>query len=259
MTGPQPLLSVERLSISFDGVRALQDVALTIPHRQIAGLIGPNGSGKTTLFNCVSGYYRSSGGRILFDGRDITHSRPHTVARMGAGRTFQTPNLFAEMTVRENLMLAVENKARNGSTLRGLLPAHDRADAARFVGELLNRLGLDSYADVMPVELPVGIAKLGDLGRALATRPKLLLLDEPAVGLNDNERQKLIGLLADLNTADGLTMLIVDHNMNFVTSLCTNITVLASGCVIGRGPPAVIRSDPAVIQAYLGEEAHAGA
>lgn len=252
MSDPAPLLSVERISIAFDAVSVLQDATLQIPRRQIGGLIGPNGSGKTTLFNCVSGYYRPSGGRIMFDGRETTNASPHVVARMGIGRTFQTPNLFGEMTLRENMLLAVENMAC-GSTLRGLSLASKGMEAKDRVNALLAKLGLSAYADTMPAELPVGIAKLGDLGRALSTGPKLLLLDEPAVGLNDGERQKLIALLLELNKTDGLSMLVVDHNMSFVTALCEQITVLASGAVIKHGSPAEVRADPAVIQVYLGE------
>ena len=259
MISVAPLLDVNRISISFDGVRVLQDVSLTIPLHQMAGLIGPNGSGKTTLFNCVSGYYRISDGHITFDGRAITGERPHAIARRGVGRTFQTPTLFADMTVRENLLLAAESSNIKGSTLRGLMPAPNRAETARIVAELLARLDLNDYADVVPRELPVGIAKLGDLGRALASRPKLLLLDEPAVGLNDSERARMVELLISLNRVERLSMLIVDHNVSFVTALCQEITVLASGGVISHGSPAVIRSDPAVIQAYLGDEAHASA
>jgi ABC-type branched-subunit amino acid transport system ATPase component len=224
---------------------------LTVKSGQIAGLIGPNGSGKTTLFNCVCGYYQPSQGHVLLEGRDITRIRPHRAAVLGIGRTFQSPNLFREMSLRENLILARESIALSGSSLRGLLPVASSLRADSRTEELLDRLGLHNHAEARPGELPVGLAKLGDLGRALATGPKLLLLDEPAVGLNDAERERLIYLLRELRD---ITMLIVDHNISFVTSLCETITVLAAGSVISVGSPAHIRADPLVIQAYLGDE-----
>lgn len=248
-----PMLDVNRIRIAFGGVTALEDVSLAIERGRVAGLIGPNGSGKTTLFNCICGYYRPNSGRILLEGHDITRLAPHHVARQGIGRTFQTPHLFPDLSLYENFALAAQTMEVGGSLARGLLAVGGRSRDA-FAQGLLARLGLEAYGDVGPAEMPVGLAKLGDLGRALAARPKLLLLDEPAVGLNDVERLRLAGLLQELSAHDGLTILIVDHNVGFITSLCETITVLASGRLLSSGTPEEVRSDPEVIQAYLGDE-----
>lgn len=251
-------LSAEDISIAFDAVVALDGVTLQVETGEIAGLIGPNGSGKTTLFNCVCGYYMPSRGRVRLHTREITRLVPHRTARLGIGRTFQSPNLFADLTVLENVCLAAESMAIGGSVLRGLRPRRSAASRDLALG-LLEEVGIAAYSDAHPLEIPVGIAKLADLARALALKPGLLLLDEPAAGLNDAERQRLAALLNKLNARDGLTMLVVDHNMGFVMSLCRHLTVLASGKVISTGDPEAVRMDPAVIQAYLGGDAHAGA
>jgi branched-chain amino acid transport system permease protein len=250
------MLSVEKISISFDAVAALRDVSLTVDAGEVAGLIGPNGSGKTTLFNCICGYYAPSDGRVTLEGREITRLPPHKVARLRVGRTFQTPNLFSELSVFENVHLAAESMAIGGAVVRGLLPRRNGSSKAGTL-RLLNDVGINKYADAKPLELPVGIAKLADLARALAVSPKILLLDEPAAGLNDAERSRLAELLRHLNARDRVTMLVVDHNMGFVMSLCSRLTVLASARVISTGSPAAVRADPAVIQAYLGDEPHA--
>lgn len=247
------LLEVDRLRIAFGGVTALDDVSLAIEPGRIAGLIGPNGSGKTTLFNCICGYYRTDGGRIMLEDRDITRLAAHDVARHGIGRTFQSPHLFADLSLHENLALAAQTMQVGGSPARSLFATGDMAGDS-FAHDLLVRLGLEAYADVSPAGIPVGLAKLGDLGRALATRPKLLLLDEPAVGLNDGERRRLSAILQDLSRNERLTILIVDHNVGFITALCETITVLASGRVLSSGTPDEVRRDPDVIQAYLGDD-----
>lgn len=250
------LLSAENVSISFDAVVALDGVTLRVEPGEIAGLIGPNGSGKTTLFNCISGYYTPGKGRIMLRESDITRLSPHRIARLGVGRTFQSPNLFADLTVLENVYLAAESAAIGGSVLRGLRVR--RGVAARQLAlQLLEQVGIATYATTYPGEIPVGIAKLADLARALALAPKILLLDEPAAGLNDAERHRLAEVLGELNRAHGLTMLVVDHNMGFVMSLCRHLTVLASGKVISTGAPSAVRIDPTVVQAYLGEAAPA--
>ena len=247
------LLDVSHIRIAFGGVTALDDVSLTIEPGRIAGVIGPNGSGKTTLFNCICGYYRPSGGRILLEGRDITRLAPHHVARYGIGRTFQSAHLFADLSLYENLALAAQTMQVGGSLARGLLATAEKPSDS-LAQDLLARLGLEAYAEMSPSEIPVGLAKLGDLGRALATRPKLLLLDEPAVGLNDSERRRLSAVLQELSQNERLTILIVDHNVGFITALCETITVLASGRVLSSGTPEEVRRDPDVIQAYLGDD-----
>lgn len=256
--GDSITLTAVDISIAFDAVIALDGVTLQVEAGEVAGLIGPNGSGKTTLFNCVCGYYAPSKGRVKLHEQEITKLAPQRIARLGIGRTFQSPNLFADLTVLENVQLAAESMAIGGSVLRGLRPR--RSVAVRELAlRLLEEVGIEAYAHAHPLEIPVGIAKLADLARALALAPKILLLDEPAAGLNDAERQRLAALLNKLNTRDRLTMLVVDHNMGFVMSLCRHLTVLASGKVISTGLPAAVREDKAVVQAYLGEEARVGA
>ena len=250
------MLTVENISISFGAVAALRNVSLEVKAGEVAGLIGPNGSGKTTLFNCICGYYAPSGGKVMLDGREITRLPPYKVARFRVGRTFQTPTLFSELSVMENVHLGAESMAGGGAVVRGLVPSRGGASAERTLG-LLKEVGIEKYADMNPRELPVGIAKLADLARALALAPQILLLDEPAAGLNDAERTRLAVLLRRLNGRDRMTMLVVDHNMGFVMSLCSQLTVLASGQVISAGTPAAVQSDPGVIQAYLGEETDA--
>jgi ABC-type branched-subunit amino acid transport system ATPase component len=251
-------LRAEKLTIAFDAVVALDCVSLQVEAGEVAGLIGPNGSGKTTMFNCICGYYAPSSGRIRLHDDDIIRLSPHQIARMGIGRTFQSPNLFTQLTVLENVKLAAESMAIGGSIFRGLHPRRN-AGAAELAMHLLEDLGIEDYAHAYPLEIPVGIAKLADLARALSLSPKLLLLDEPAAGLNDAERERLAGLLNRLNERNRLTMLVVDHNMGFVMSLCRHLTVLASGKVISTGKPEAVRRDPAVVQAYLGEEMRVGA
>ncbi len=242
------MLAVDRITIAFGGVTALQEVSLAIESGSVAGLIGPNGSGKTTLFNCICGYYRPQSGRVLLEGNEITHLPPHEVARRGIGRTFQMPNLFRDLSLSANFALAAENMAIGGSVTGGLLTSR-RKHGAEVAKAMLATLELEHYADFSPAEIPVGLAKLGDLGRALSTRPRLLLLDEPAVGLNDAERARLARLLRKLVQDHCLTLLIVDHNIGFVSSLCEQITVLASGRVLSCCTPDQVRADPAVIEA----------
>ena len=250
------MLTVDNISISFGAVAALRNVSLEVKAGEVAGLIGPNGSGKTTLFNCICGYYAPLSGRVTLSGRDITRLPPHKVARLRVARTFQSPNLFSELSVIENVHLGAESMARGGAVVRGLAPSRGATSIERALG-LLKEVGIEKYADASPRELPVGIAKLADLARGLAIGPQILLLDEPAAGLNDAERTRLAGLLRRLNERDRMTMLVVDHNMGFVMSLCSRLTVLASGQVISTGTPAQVQKDPGVVQAYLGEETDA--
>ena len=250
----QNLLTISNLSISFGGVRALEDVSIDVTSGDVAGLIGPNGSGKTTMFNCICGYYRPSKGSVTLNGREITALKPHGVARQGVGRTFQTPHLFADMTLRQNLTLAAEVAESGGRLLSGRFAGGRARMAEHRADALLEKLGLASHAAAMPDELSVGLAKLGDLARALAISPSLLLLDEPAVGLNDAERAQLSAVLNDLAGQHSMTILVVDHNIGFISSICSQITVLASGRVISKGTPDQVKADPAVIQAYLGDE-----
>jgi branched-chain amino acid transport system ATP-binding protein len=252
------LLSVTALRVAYGGVIAVNDVDLTVAAGSVVGLIGPNGAGKTSTIDALTGYHAPASGSVVFDGDDITRLRAHQRARRGLVRTFQSVELFDDLTVEENLLVASE---RIGvlSALKGLLlPSgkHPRED----VDWALGLCGLTDVADRLPTELSHGRRKLVGVARALAQRPRLVLLDEPAAGLDTDESLELGRHLRALPDA-GVTVLLVDHDMGLVLSVCDDIVVLDFGSVIARGTPAQIREDEAVVAAYLGshkeEEAHA--
>jgi ABC-type branched-subunit amino acid transport system ATPase component len=237
------LLEIDGVSVQFGGLAALDDVTLHAQAGAVTGLIGPNGAGKTTLFNVITGLERPRAGVIRFDGANITALRTHRRAALGIARTFQRLEVFGSLSVRDNVRVAAEMDAgANGRLLQ--------------TDEVLDRCGLISVADERVDTLPTGQARLVELARALAARPRLLLLDEPSSGLNEDETAALGRLLTEL-TADGLAVLLVEHDMPFVMSTCSDIHVLDFGRVIATGPPSDVRSDEAVIVAYLGDT-HAG-
>jgi ABC-type branched-subunit amino acid transport system ATPase component len=252
------LLDIETVSKRYGGVQALSDVSFRVERGRIKGLIGPNGAGKTSLFNCVCGVLRVDSGHIRYAGRDLHGLAPHRRARMGIARTFQTLELFRELTVLENLMVPVDAQAR-----RGLLADALRLPNARFeehraderARALLHFLGIADVAGIPGGDLPIGIQRRVELGRALALRPTLLLLDEPAAGLDSRETAELAGVLSRIRERFGTTMLLVDHDMSLVMRVCDDIAVLDYGRLIAEGPPERIREDPTVVRAYLGESA----
>ncbi|HEX6492396.1 MAG TPA: ABC transporter ATP-binding protein [Candidatus Dormibacteraeota bacterium] len=252
------LLDIAGVSKRYGGVLALDDVTFHVERGQIKGLIGPNGAGKTSLFNCVCGVLRVDGGHIRYAGRDLHGLRPHRRARMGIARTFQTLELFRELTVLENLMVPVDARSP-----RGLVADALRLPRARFeehraderARALLHFLGIADVAGVPGGDLPIGIQRRVELGRALALRPTLLLLDEPAAGLDSRETADLAGVLSRIRERFGTTMLLVDHDMSLVMRVCDDIAVLDYGRLIAEGPPERIREDPTVVRAYLGEGA----
>ena len=252
------MLRVDGISKRFGGVLALQDVGFEVREGEIVGLIGPNGAGKTTLFNIVSGVFGADTGYVRYQGHDLNGLRPHQRARMGIARTFQNLQLFQRMTVLENLMVPVDAAARRGMLADALrLPvarfeekrAEERAEA------LLHFLGLDAVANVAAGSLSVGVQRRVELARALCLKPKLLLLDEPAAGLDVRETADLAATLLRVRDRFSLTMLLVDHDMALVMRTCEHIYVLDFGRVIAEGPPEEIRANPTVIAAYLGEAA----
>jgi branched-chain amino acid transport system ATP-binding protein len=251
------LLEVDGVSVRFGGVRALTNVTFHVNRGEIFGLVGPNGAGKTTLFNAVTGVVRPTTGRIGFDEHEIGHLKPHKRARLGIARTFQNLQLFGAMTVLENLMLPVDAFARRGIVSDAFrLPTASFEDgrARERARAMLHLLHLDGIEDQRANDLPVGMQRRVELARALCLRPKLLLLDEPASGLDARETAELAEALPRIRERFGTTMLLVDHDMALVMRVCDHITVLDFGEVICSGPPEVVQKDDRVIRAYLGEE-----
>jgi branched-chain amino acid transport system ATP-binding protein len=236
------LLSVTEVSVQFGGLLAVDDASLDVPEGCVTGLIGPNGAGKTTLFNVITGLQPPTRGQVVLDGVDVTRKRPYRRARLGIARTFQRLEAFGSLTAHENVMVALEMRRRW---------AKSRYDSSKIADELLDRVGIAHVSDKRVDALPTGSARLVELARALATDPKVLLLDEPSSGLDEQETDAMAALLHEL-TADGLAVLLVEHDMPLVMEACTYINVLDFGRVIARGTPAEIQADPSVQRAYLG-------
>jgi len=254
------MLKLSSISKNFAGLQVLDDVSFTLPAGGILGLIGPNGAGKTTLFNLITGLLPPSKGRIEFLGRRLEGMRPHRVTRLGIARTFQNIRLFREMTLLENVMVAMADEgAAGGRSMISLWLSLGREERREQVAarELLSRVGLAEKAETMAAALSYGEQRRLEIARALATRPKLLLLDEPAAGMNTAEKQQLMEEILKFRD-EGLSMLIIEHDMAFIMGLCEQIVVLNFGRVIAQGTPEQIRADPQVIEAYLGREEESG-
>jgi branched-chain amino acid transport system ATP-binding protein len=250
------LLNIEGVSKRFGGLDALRDVTFAVHQGQIKALIGPNGAGKTTLFNLASGSYRPSQGRVLFSGVDVTGQAPHRICRMGLGRTFQYSLVFDEMTVLENVAVGRYSRTKAGFVSAALsLPLHRREERETFKAahEALRRVGLHPRAEEAAENLPMGERHLLEIARALAAEPRLLLLDEPAAGLNDEETARLADTVRKIRD-EGVTVLLVEHDMTFVMDISDEVVVLDYGRKIAEGPPLMIQDNEEVIRAYLGEE-----
>jgi branched-chain amino acid transport system ATP-binding protein len=239
-----PVLRVEDVSVRFGGLLALDSVNLEAAAGEITGLIGPNGAGKTTMFNVITGLQAPTDGKVHIGDEDVTDRKPHKRARLRMARTFQRLEVFGSLTARENILVAAE--IRNSWS-------KDQEDPKQLTQSILDRVGLGSVADDPVDSMPTGLARLVELGRALATRPQLLLLDEPGSGLDHQESEALGDLLLDLS-AEGMAILLVEHDVELVMRVCAQIFVLDFGRRIAAGPPAEIQSNEAVQAAYLGAE-----
>ena len=244
-------LQVDGMVRAFGGVRAVDGATFDVEPGSITGLIGPNGAGKSTVFNCVSGFLRAQSGRVLLDGRRIDRFAPHRIARAGLVRTFQTPRALTRMTVLDNVLLAAPRHP--GERLsRGLAGRSREREAQVRAGELLDLVGLDGYAPALAGTLSGGQRKLLDLIRALMAEPRILLLDEPMAGVSPRLRVELLQHILQLRDRDGITLLIVEHDLDFVMGASDRVVVMNNGQVIADGTPDEVRGDERVLDAYLG-------
>jgi branched-chain amino acid transport system ATP-binding protein len=245
------------IDVSFGGLKALSDVSLEVLPQQVLGVIGPNGAGKTTLFNVACGFIQPQGGRLAWQGEEVNRLRPHRLAGLGIGRTLQGLGLFDRMSVLDNVVVGADRHAGAGFW-SGLLALPRSTREERVLREramqVLTELGVAEHAHRLPPSLPYAIRKRVALARALVAEPELLLLDEPASGLSSDEMTSLGELIRSLT--DRMSVMLVEHHMDLVMSVCDDIVVLDFGKVIARGHPDAIRNDPAVLAAYLGEEVH---
>ncbi len=250
-----PILSVNQLTKAFRGLKALQDVNLNLTSGTIHGVIGPNGAGKTTLFNCLTGQIIPTSGKILFKGQDITHLRAPAIAKLGITRTFQNIRLFGSMTVLDNVRVAQQLRTRfNLAEVIGNIGSFRRKENALTEAALahLDTFGLADEANRQAMNLPYGTQRRLEIARALATGPSVLLLDEPAAGMNASETDLLHQMILDVQKRFQLTIVMVEHDMRLVMGLCDQITVLSYGKVLAEGRPEDIRQNTQVIESYLG-------
>ena len=255
-----PLLAVVELTLAFEGLRALEGVSLCVEEGQIFSLVGPNGAGKTSVFNCVSRICRQDSGQILFRGQDLSTKKAHEISKLGIARTFQNIELFHGMTVLDNILSGCHNRIRTnlpGTVLFTPKVRRMETAARRVAEEVIEFLEMEAVRRIPVFALPYGIQKRVELGRALALHPKLLLLDEPAAGLNAEETEELAFWMQEIRCGRGTTLFLVEHDMQFVMDLSDRVCVLDHGRVVALGTPEEIRSDSRVAAAYLGGGHHA--
>jgi branched-chain amino acid transport system ATP-binding protein len=250
-------LELKDISKHFGGIEAIRDLDFQVKAGEIVALIGPNGAGKSTVFNCINGIYRPERGSILFQGKNLVGMKPHRIARQGIARTFQNIALFSNMTVLDNLLLG-RNPYQTAGILRGGLffgkALREELESRRVVEEIIDFLEIERYRKIPVGALPFGVQKRVELGRALAMKPQVLLLDEPVAGMNEEETEDMARFIIDIQEELGITILIVEHDMGVVMDISDRVVVINFGVKIAEGVPAEIVRNPLVIQAYLGEQ-----
>ncbi len=252
------LIEARNLSISFGGIRAVDDVSFSVAKGEIFAIVGPNGAGKSTIFNLISRIYEPTGGKLIFEGEDITNVAPHTIAGRGIARTFQNIELFEHATVLDNLLIGRHCRARPNMLAEMLFTPRVRREELRHreaVEEVIDFLDLANYRDQRISGLPYGVRKVVELARALCAKPKLLLLDEPASGLNTEETEEVAFWIDDIKNDLGITVIMIEHDMSLVSAVSDRVLALNNGRMLALGTPAQVQSNPAVIEAYLGGEA----
>jgi branched-chain amino acid transport system ATP-binding protein len=257
-----PLLAIRGLTHWFGGLCAVSGFALDVAPGELVGVIGPNGAGKTTVFNLITGVYRASAGSIRFDGEELVGRAPHAIARLGVARTFQNIRLFRDLTVLDNVRASLDATAGYGAAGALSHLGRFRREEERIIAEareLLGLLKLGGLAGETARSLPYGLQRRLEIARALALRPRLLLLDEPAAGMNPNEIGELMTFIRWVRDRFGLTILLIEHQMRLVMGVCERLAVLDFGATIAVGTPAAVRADPKVLEAYLGVDEHAAA
>ncbi len=250
-----PLLQVDGVTLRFSGVTALKDVSFTVEEGCVHALIGPNGAGKSSLLNVLCGLYVPQEGSVRMNGRELVGFRSHKIAHFGIGRAFQNASMFDDLTVEEHLMIGRHRHSRSGAiaaAFRSPTARRDEREARRVAAQIADYLDLSAYLGDLASDLPYGTQKRVDLGRALATEPQLILLDEPAAGLHTHEKSELTGLITRLAEERSLTVVLVEHDMKLVMSVAHSVTVLDFGTVVTTGSPASVSNDERVIAAYLG-------
>lgn len=251
------IMKLENVSKHFQGLKAVDEVSFTVRDDEIFGLIGPNGAGKTTLFNLMTGFYEPTAGKVIFDGKDMSGKKVHEFSHAGLARTFQNIRVFSKMSVEENLLVGMHNTYHPGvwnvllNTKKQRQTEQEIRDRA---SDILKYLHIDEYAQDVAGSLPYGIQRKVEIGRALASSPKMLLLDEPTAGMNDNETMELADLIRDIFHSKHIAVLVIEHNMQFITGLTQKIAVLSFGKLIALGTADEVLNNQEVIDAYLGEE-----
>jgi branched-chain amino acid transport system ATP-binding protein len=251
-----PVLEVKNMSKYFGGLKAVNDLSFQVEERKIAGIIGPNGAGKTTVFNCLTGIYPITSGQILFRGETVQNMRPYKIAAKGLVKTFQANRIFPELTVWENILIGHETHSKDSALLE-ILGGHKagerKKENAQKVDAILKFVGLDRERGIVAKNLPHGSQRRLAVGITLATRPKLLLLDEPATGMNSEEKDEMFNLIGKINKS-GVNVLLIEHDMNLVMNICESLIVLNYGEKIAEGKPQEISQNEGVIEAYLGRK-----